>query len=562
MPEPTPISICDAFAGKHVLLTGASGFLGKVWLAMMLERAPEIGRIYVLLRSKAMVPARSRFEKIVNTSPAFKRLHERHGVRLERFLLDKVEVIEGEISAPQLTMSPLWVARLQRDVDLVVHCAGLVDFDPDLRKALAANVEGTLHVADFVESCDHAALLHVSTSYVAGRRYGAIEERVHPEYVPTSSPADTPFDAATELASARANAERVVERFQSPDLVERLHAEAEALTRDRRVVGGEKGHDKLVANLVRRRLREDLKRALCDEGMRRAQQLGWPNTYTYTKSLAESLLARRTGLRLAIVRPSIVESAVEFPFPGWNESFNGSAPLAYVMGTWFRMVPAKPDAPFDVIPVDMVCKAMSIAGAALLQNRQSPVYHVGTSDRHRCSVGRAAELIVLAHRRFYRAAERTRTERVFKSRADAVLVEPDTAFSVQNNRALLAGLREALDVLPDKLQRHTRGLLGRIDRVDGKLAQIEKMVRLYLPFMYEGYYVFECRALAQTPALEPEFRFEPERLEWRSYWLDVHMPGLRRWAFPLIEGKRPERYRPLHPVRLAREPEMFGQAAE
>ena len=42
MSEATPISVRDAFAGKHVLLTGAAGFLGKVWLALMLDRTPEL----------------------------------------------------------------------------------------------------------------------------------------------------------------------------------------------------------------------------------------------------------------------------------------------------------------------------------------------------------------------------------------------------------------------------------------------------------------------------------------------------------------------------------------
>lgn len=563
-PEPKPLCVGAAFAGKHVLLTGASGFLGKVWLAMMLERAPEVGRIYVLLRSKALVSARGRFEKILNTSPAFSRLHERFGPRLSSFIAAKVEIIEGEISEAQLMMPPLTVARLQRDLDLVVHCAGLVDFDPDLRKALAANVDGTLHVADFVQSCDHAALLHVSTSYVAGSRQGAIPECVQAEYVPVESAAGAPFDAAVEVEAARAAAAQVVVAHSSPEHVDALRAQAQELVRELRAQAGQKPNEKLVANLVKRRLREELKQALSAEGMRRANHLGWPNTYTYTKSLAESLLARRRGLRLSIVRPSIVESSVEFPFPGWNESFNGSAPLAYVMGTWFRMVPARPDAPFDVIPVDMVCKAMSIAGAALLVDRHAPVYHVGSSYRHRCSVGRAAELIVLSHRRHYRGAERTRAERLFKSRCDAVLVEPDNAFSIGRNRSLVAGAREALELLPDKLQRYTKRWRERLERVDGKLEQIEKMVRLYLPFMYENYYVFESRALDATPALEPEFRFEPERLDWRTYWLDVHMPGLRRWAFPLIEGKKPERHRPAYPVRLGAdaEPADVGQAAE
>ena len=546
-----PISIRRAFAGKHVLLTGASGFVGKVWLTLMLDRVPEVGRIYVLLRPKALLSARERFEKMVNTSPAFRPLHERFGAAFSSFLADKVEVIEGELGASDLSMDRALLSRLQRDVDLVVHCAGLVDFNPDLRKALSTNVEGTLQVADFVEASDHAALLHISTCYVAGRRSGLIAEHAQSEY----SPLGEPFDAEVELRDAFAACERICSEHESRQHAEAVRADVDAMVRERR--SGDRA--RLVSNLARRRLREEQKQALADEGMARAKRLGWPNTYTYSKSLAESLLLRRKQLRLAILRPSIVESSLEYPFPGWNESFNGSAPLAYVMGSWFRMVPAKPDAPFDVIPVDQVCKAMSIAGAALLLNRHAPVYHVGSSDLHRCSVGRAAELIVLAHRRHYRQLGAERNERIFKSRWDAVLVEPDHPFAVERNRALLDGVREAISLLPDKIERKTKRVRDRIDRADKKLAQIEQMIRLYLPFMYESFYVFESRALGRTPALEPELRFAPEQIDWRKYWIEVHVPGLRRWAFPLIEGKRPERYRPVHPVRLFRASQADGQ---
>lgn len=538
-----------------MLLTGASGFLGKVWLALMLDRVPEIERIYVLLRSKALLSARERFEKIINTSPVFGPLHERFGARFTRFISEKVEVIEGELSEPRMMLNEPTLRRLRREVDLVVHCAGLVDFNPDLRKALASNVDATLNVADFVEASDKAALLHISTCYVAGRRSGLIAEAVVPEYSPLASG----FDPEREVREARAAAERVCTERESREHAAKVRAEVEAMVRDRR--RGDR--TKLVASLVRRRMREDLKQALVDVGMERAHRLGWHNTYTYTKSIAESLLTRRgKRLRMAILRPSIVESAHEFPFPGWNESFNGTAPLAYVMGSWFRMIPAKPDAPFDVIPVDMVCKAMSIAGAALLRGRHAPVYQVGTSDRHRLSVGRAAELIVLAHRRYNRASGRSRNEQVLKSRWDSVLVEPDNLFAVDKNRALLAGARGALDLLPEKLRKRTRKLIERIDRVDKKLEQIERMIELYLPFMYESFYVFECAALARIPAFEPEWRFEPEAIDWRKYWIEVHMPGLRRWAFPLIEGRKPERYRPEHPVRLPSEPEAMELALE
>ena len=54
---------------------------------------------------------------------------------------------------------------------------------------------------------------------------------------------------------------------------------------------------------------------------------------------------------------------------------------------------------------------------------------------------------------------------------------------------------------------------------------------------------------------EPELRFEPESIEWRSYWLDVHMPGLRRWCFPIYENKDRELYVPAVPFTLLELPE-------
>ena len=68
-------------------------------------------------------------------------------------------------------------------------------------------------------------------------------------------------------------------------------------------------------------------------GMKRAAHLGWPNTYTFTKSLGESMLAQRgRDLAIAIVRPSIVESSTRTPFSGWNEGINTSGPLSYLAG--------------------------------------------------------------------------------------------------------------------------------------------------------------------------------------------------------------------------------------
>ena len=51
------------------------------------------------------------------------------------------------------------------------------------------------------------------------------------------------------------------------------------------------------------------------------------NVYSYSKALCEQLLKTECeahGIPLAIVRPSIVSAAINEPFPGWVDDFNGA----------------------------------------------------------------------------------------------------------------------------------------------------------------------------------------------------------------------------------------------
>ena len=76
---PRPLSVRQALAGKHVMLIGVTGFIGKVWLVNTLMDLPEIGRIYLLIRRQKSNPALRRFEKVVEESPVFDPLYERYG---------------------------------------------------------------------------------------------------------------------------------------------------------------------------------------------------------------------------------------------------------------------------------------------------------------------------------------------------------------------------------------------------------------------------------------------------------------------------------------------------
>lgn len=541
------ISIRETLAGKHILLTGASGFVGKVWLAMVLQHFPQVGRIYVLLRGKGR-GVRERFEKIVNESPAFKPLHDAYDGRMNEFVSQRVEVVGGDVSQPGLGIEPDTFARLLRDVDVVINFAGLVDFNPDVRESLASNVEGGLHVAEFIAQSDHARMLHVSTCYVAGHRDGFVEEG----RLPPRTPTDQPFDAVVECEELRKiiaateadNDDPATEAELRDDVVKRL---------------AERGHEndqRRVGDMVNRLKRKRLREMMAKAGTDRAKSLGWPNTYTYTKALAEHRLALHPSRdRISVLRPAIVESAIEYPFAGWNEGFNTSGPLVYLAGTWFRHVPAAAGNPLDVIPVDYVCKAVCIVTCALLRDEAKPVYQIGTSDRNFLAIDRLTELSALGHRKHLRKHGKSALEKLVLSRWDALAADPEHVLNATNIRKVVGQigryLRHGLpEKIPSEVKDWAKDLRKTSDSAVRKLRQIEDVLELFMPFTYEHYCVFQCRAIDAHPIAEPEFRFLPESIEWRSYWLDVHMPGLRRWCFPEYEDEARETYSPRTPFRL------------
>lgn len=63
---------------------------------------------------------------------------------------------------------------------------------------------------------------------------------------------------------------------------------------------------------------------------------GRPNTYTFTKALAERMLQRERGsLPVAIVRPSIVLSSYREPVAGWVDNCNGPTGIIAAAGKGF-----------------------------------------------------------------------------------------------------------------------------------------------------------------------------------------------------------------------------------
>ena len=538
------LSVRQSLRDRHLLLVGVTGFIGKVWLVDLLEKVPDIGKITLLVRRNRTTSAQRRFEKILAESPAFDTLQRRYGLQLGAFLKQKLEVVEGDVSQPGLGLDPLTQNRLAKSLDLIVNSAGLTDFNPDLREALASNVDAARHLLDFLRKCDHAALMHLSTCYVAGMRDGRVFEEHQPNYNPSGDPN---FDAEREIDSLREMVLRIEERAESPELTRALRRQALGREGDESAVPAAE----LEGVLKRNRARWARNR-LVRVGMRRAQHLGWPNTYTFTKSLGESVLSLHgRDLPIAIVRPSIVESSTDSPFTGWNEGINTSGPLSYLLGTNFRQLPTNERKCLDVIPVDMVSRGMTLIAAALVSRRHARVYQLATSAINPVNMARSIELTGLAHRKHYRT--RQGIEHWLKVKFETIPVSKQRyeRLSIPMQKAVVSRINRAAGIL-----RMKKPPLARQER---DLLRAEKLIELYEPFILHNEQVFESEnARLLSALLSPEerqlFEFNPESIDWWDYWINIHIPALRRWCYPLMEG------RPLE-ARAPRELDWSAQAA-
>src|SRR5579863_3768442 len=543
-PRVDRLSVRESLAKKHILLIGVTGFIGKVWLVNLLEDVPQIGKITLLIRRNRTTSAQRRFEKIIEESPAFDTLQERYGRQLGAFLKEKVEVVEGDVSQPGLGLDAATQARLAKSLDLIVNSAGLTDFNPDLREALASNVDSAIHLLEFLRRSDHAALMHLSTCYVVGMRDGRVGEELRANYNPAG---DANFDPAREIESLREMIGRIEARSEGPELDRALRRQALGRAGDASSVPAAE-----LEGVLKRNRGRWARNKLLRVGLRRAQHLGWPNTYTFTKSLGESILARHgSDLPIAIVRPSIVESSERSPFTGWNEGINTSGPLSYLLGTNFRQLPSNERKCLDVIPVDMVCRGMTLISAALIARRNARVYQLATSAIKPVNMGRSIELTGLAHRKHYRTQQGIEHWLKLKFETIPVSKQRYERLSIPMQKAVISRINRAAVSL-----RMKKAPLARQER---DLLRAEKLIELYEPFILHNEHVFECEnARLLSAALSPEeralFAFDPETIDWWDYWINVHIPALRRWCYPLMEG------RPLE-ARAPRKLDWSAQAA-
>eukprot|EP01018_Ginkgo_biloba_P006208 Gb_33594 [translate_table: standard] len=273
--------------GKNILVTGSTGFLGKILMEKILRAQPGIGRIFVLIRAEDVQSAKIRLKNEVWRKELFKTLKEQHGANFENFVSTKVVPVIGDVTLEKLGIEESVREHLVETLDVIVNNAANTVFDERYDVALNVNTKGAKNVMEFAQLCPRLEiLLHVSTAYVIGRKSGKIMER--------------PLQMG-EAAIQDGNT--------TPNLTLDIEAEFELLEKTLHQIETQKN---VPEETKAHRLKE--------LGLQRAKTFGWPNTYTFTKAMGDMIVGHLRGnLPLVIVRPSIIESTFAEPFPGWME---------------------------------------------------------------------------------------------------------------------------------------------------------------------------------------------------------------------------------------------------
>ena len=520
----------DLLAGKKIVLTGVTGFIGEQLLWKILTELPDTTAA-VLVRRKGSASAQDRMVSMVKRK-IFAELLASHG-SAEELVAARIQVIEGDLPG---------VPQLPSDLDVVVHCAGDVSFDPPIDQAFGTNVIGTQALMQRMrQACADADgnlvriphYVQISTAYTAGRRRGAIREAPHVHEI----------DYETETAAGLAIRDVIEASSRTADRLTALRKEAEAQHRLA-------GYLTTAADTERRR-KEWVTAELVKAGTERARSLGWTDVYAFTKALAERVVCDLgADIKVSIVRPSIVESSLRDPYPGWIEGFKMAEPLILAYGRGeLPEFPASPDGVIDIVPCDLVVNATLAVCASRPTIGRPEFYHVSSGARNPLTF---AGMYVNVRNYF--------TDHPFeggpRGAAELPLWHFPGAASVERLLSSSEQAHEAAEWLLAKAPRsdRTRRIARSLDRFEVRLDYLRKYLLLYNEYSQSELHFVDDNTLALTNRLDPAdveaFAFDTACFDWVHYLQDIHFPSVtepvrRMDALRRRRGSRASTMRPL-----------------
>ncbi len=263
-----------------------------------------------------------------------------------------------------------------------------------------------------------------------------------------------------------------------------------------------------------------------EAGRARAASLGWPDAYAYTKALGErALLQNRGDVPVSIVRPSIIESSVLEPFPGWIRGFRMAEPviISYARGL-LKEFPGVPEGTIDVIPVDLVVAAIIDAAAGPIPEEPA-ITQVASGSVNPLRYRHLVDMV----RAFF-------TEHPIYDVEGQPIIVPEWSFpgrgrvqrQLERAKSAIERGESALQSLPLRGKQATWAatLEEKREEVERALAYVE---------LYGAY--AECEAIygvdnllrrwdRLTPEDQATFCFDPRVIDWSHYAPEVHLPSV------------------------------------
>jgi fatty acyl-CoA reductase len=523
--------------GRHFFITGATGFLGTALVERILRCVPE-AEITVLVRPGRRADAAARLAREVIKNDCFDRLRHELGDEFAAEVGRRVQAVAGDVGRDGLGLDEEGRDAL-RGADVVIHSAATVSFDAPLTQAVEINLLGPSRVAAaMADTGSTAHLIAVSTAYVASTHQGEAKEELLSKNRFTL---DVPWE--DEVAFARRLRDDLQAESRQPDKLKNF-------TKKARVEIGAAG-DHLIAARSEKVREEWVGDELVRAGTARALSLGWPDAYPFTKALGERALVEQWEGKIPItfVRPSIIESAVAEPRPGWIRGFRMAEPIiiSYARGL-LREFPGVPEGIIDVIPVDLVVAAILAVAARGPEPGRPKVYHVASGVRNPLRYGRLVDLTTGFFQRNPLYDDRSqpisvpewsfpgrgRVQRQLR-RADAAMSLAEkliTALPIRGRQAQLAARIEDRHAMAKRALGYVE-LYGAYTETDARY-RVDNLLELYGTGNDDDH---------------ASFGFDPGTIDWDRYVLEIHLPSVlehtrvRTKPGKSVVDKRPDRQR-------------------
>ena len=261
--------------------------------------------------------------------------------------------------------------------------------------------------------------------------------------------------------------------------------------------------------------------------------------------MAEMLLGKHRGsVPLVIIRPPGITGALTDPLVGWVEGYHLVEPLIEGVGKGLiNAFPGLPESVIDTVPVDYVVNLI-LAACAGTDPRDTPaIYQIGTSHLNPITLGEIERIWRTYFREHPMTDDKGRPVRVRPIRFHR---DPK-----QFSRRLYLRYQMPLSLVQKAMTplsfansiRSYRRLMGWVVKSRKRIERVRSFSDLYSSYTVNSWIFMDEASRKLFDKLDAEdqalFGFDVRKLDWHTFWTQVHIPGMRR--FVMKDGAYPSR---------------------